>query len=155
MFLEQIFKALSSLFEAILNVVKRVLPYILLAAAAYLALCTGGISLAWLVPGTVIPSGWASAAVLAGASFILAPNETAAIVNSGVDAIGSVATNLATEAGQMLASVSEGVLGLPLWALVVGGVGLFLLFRNKGEKDVVIRPSPDQQHEEVSNGRTA
>lgn len=122
-FIEDIFKGISDLITSILNVVKRILPYVLLAIAAWY---TMGGSLAFLTE-LGIEAGAMTGLYMAGTSFLFAPDETAAIVVDSVHALGDVASAVGTEAGNLLNDVTSSLLSGPAGWLIIG-VGAYFLF---------------------------
>lgn len=143
-FFNSIFGWLGDLLTSLWQLIQKALPYILLALALFLAFSTAGLTIPLL--GIVIPSGWLSAAIVAGVSFLLAPGETAAMVNVAVDAIGDAVGNVVTEAAGIVGegvstfASASGISNLLLYAAI--GVGLyFLLTSDKDEEEKQSRRS--------------
>lgn len=122
-FIEDIFKGLGDLLTSILNVIKRILPYVLLAIAAWY---TMGGTLTFLTE-LGIKAGAMTAMYMAGTSFLFAPDETAAVVVDAVQALGDVAGAVGTEAGNLLNDVTSSLLSGPAGWLMIG-IGAYLLF---------------------------
>lgn len=138
---EQIADWISDLFDGLWDFIRTYLPYILLACALFV-LCVAPISLAWLGIAGAIEGAW-GAAFLAGASFLLFPDETSAIVVRSVDQIGSVAEEVVSE---VVDTADAGVTGIlsssSLW-LLVGAAALFFLVTSKDDDDAK-KTKPEQ-----------
>lgn len=136
-FLSNIFSWISDLFESIWGFIKRALPYVLMAIAVYFSMGALAPSfMAGLGLASATAGGWAAAALALGASFVLAPEETAALYSGGVDAVGDVLS----EVGQVVGNVASDTLesffssGVGPWLLV--GVGAYFLLSSGKKKDV-------------------
>lgn len=129
-----LFSWVGKVFTKIWKSFKKILPYLMIAAALYVGF-VGALPLTYLGIATSIPAGWMSALFLAGTSYLLAPEETTALVSRAVTAIGDSATAAAAAIGTAAGSLASGFFsssGLTT-ALVIGGVGLaaYLVLRNK------------------------
>lgn len=138
-FISNIFSWISDLFESIWRFIKRALPYVLMAIAAYFSLGALAPSfMAGLGLASATAGGWAAAALALGASFVLAPEETAALYSGAIDAVGGVLS----EAGQVVGDVVSDTVGsffssgIGLWLLV--GVGAYFLLSSGKKKDVSV-----------------
>lgn len=131
-----IFNWLFDLLGRLWKLIKKILPYILLAMALYLAF-VGPILFLGL-------QGVGAALGLAGASFLFAPGETAEVFSKAVAGVGDAAQAVVTEAGDLLGAAVDAVLsgtGI-ITALVAAGVVWWLLSRRKKEKgDRVSEPA--------------
>lgn len=126
-----IFKWLFKLLERLWNLIKKVLPVVMLGLALYLV-AIGPLAIPLL--GLTL-SGTTAALALAGASFLIAPGETADVVSRAAEGIGSAASAVAVEAGDAIGSfVSSALNASSIIPLVAGG---FLLwwFVAKRDKD--------------------
>lgn len=122
-FLQSIFDAISDLFSKILDLIKRVLPYILLGIALFCAL---GIPLTFL-PGLAATN--MNAAILAGSAFLFAPEETAEILTSATHAIGDVAQTVVGEVVDVVSTAATGILSSPgLLLTAAAALAVYLLF---------------------------
>jgi hypothetical protein len=126
-FLDSLWNSITNIVTKIWNVVKVVLPYVLVIVA----ICFG---FAWLTPvmlGGLVPvwfTGWWAAGILLGVSFLVNPTETAAIV-----------AKVGTAAGQVVSSVVGAVVSAASSALgpllpIILGVGAFLLLGRSNDK---------------------
>lgn len=140
--LSSLFGWISKLFKQLVNLFKKILPYLMVALAIVLLLTPAGLPLsAWFgaaFAGVVIPGGVVGAMLAIGTSFLFAPDETAELVNDAIDAVGDVAQNVLEEGVELLGSVASTVLSNPI--VLAGAVfALWWFFgRDKKEKD------PDQ-----------
>lgn len=129
---EDIVDWISDLFSGIWDFIKTYLPYILLACALFV-LCVAPISLAFLGVTGAIEGAW-GAAFLAGASFLLFPDETASILVRSVDQVGAVAEEVASEVVDTADTVVSGVLSSSSLWLLLGAAGLFFLLRSSDDE---------------------
>lgn len=131
-FLSDIWEWLSDLLSKIWKWIKDIIPYLLLALALYVGFMTGP-GIAFL--GMLIPAGWTSAAIIAGVSFLLFPEETAALGSAAVAAVGKVAGEVASELGSTLGtgiSALASASGIST-LLLVAGAGLLLWLMMSGD----------------------
>lgn len=127
-----IFKWLFKLLERLWNLIKKVLPVIMLGLALYLV-AIGPLAIPLL--GLTL-SGTTAALALAGASFLIAPGETADVVSRAAEGIGSVASTVATEAGDAIGSfVSSALSTSSIIPLVAGGLLLWWFVAKKDKKE--------------------
>lgn len=150
---EQIADWISDLFEGIWDFIQTYLPYILLACALFV-LCVAPISLAWLGIAGAIEGAW-GAAFLAGASFLIFPDETARIVVRSVDQIGAVAEEVVDEVVDTADAAVTGILSSSSLWLILGAAALFFLLTSKDDDD---EKRPKQQvtpRQSRPDGRTA
>lgn len=126
-----IFKWLFKLLERLWNLIKKVLPVIMLGLALYLV-AIGPLAIPFL--GLTL-SGTTAALALAGASFLIAPGETADVVSRAAEGIGDVASTVAVEAGDAIGSlVSSTLSSSSIISLVAGGLLLWWLVTKKDKK---------------------
>lgn len=117
----RVFSWIGDLFTKLFDMIKKILPYILIALAIWFSLGLG-------IPALGIAGGWTSAALALGASFVVAPDETGALLSSAASAMGdvlsTVATGVGSAAGDLTSSfaTSSGLLTLALF-----GFGAYLL----------------------------
>lgn len=139
-FLNKIWGWLSSLIKKIWAVIKKVLPYILLALAVYFMVMPLGttISMAWAgIPGLASISTQTAMLLAAGAALIFAPEETVELVGKVADTIGDAA-GAVIEAGIDVAGDVLGSLFSSPIVLIGLAVGAYLLFgrdRKEDERD--------------------
>lgn len=138
--LDDLFGWLFDLLADLWNMIKAVLPYLLIAAALYIAFI-GPISLGWLVAGLEL-SGTAAALALGGLSFLFAPGETADVFAKTADAVGSAAGSI-VEAGVAVVSDTLGSIltSGPMFAIFLSVLLFWLLSRKKREKEQLL-PEP-------------
>lgn len=136
-FLQSIFDGLSDFFNSILSVIKQVLPYVLLGCAVWLAFSGLPISLGAL--GS-IPAGASAALAMAGASFLFAPEETAAILTNAASAIGDVASVIVSEATSLVGTAVGGLFSSPAM-LALLGFGAFYLLSGRSKQDTPVQVS--------------
>lgn len=139
-FLNSLFGWLEDLLRDIWKAFKIVLPYIAIALALWVGL-VGALPLTWLGITAIIPAGWVSALFFVGVSYILAPEETSAVVLGATEAIGDAVTVVAATAG---AAVGTGVSALADSSgistfFIVGGCALaaYLLMQNRKDTDQI------------------
>lgn len=138
-FFDNLFSWIGKIFSKIWASFKKVLPYIMAAAALYVGF-VGALPLTYLGIATSIPAGWMSALFLAGASYLVAPEETRGLVAKAVTAIGdSVAVAAAvvgTTAGTAISSFASAS-GISSY-LVIGGVALlaYMMLKRDGNATV-------------------
>jgi hypothetical protein len=146
-FLKKIFSWLGKLFKKLIKLVK-LLPFILLALAVYLAFMTGGLSFL----GMTIPAGYASAAIAVGASFLLAPEETKALVDKATNAIGGAAKNIASNVGAVAGSIASGFLESPLGLGLLAFGAWFFFIKDDKPKEEPARVTRTNNDLEAVNG---
>lgn len=127
-FLSTIFSWISDLFESIWGFIKRALPYVLTAIALYFSM--GALAPTFMTGlglTSAVTGGWAAAALALGASFVLAPEETAALYSGAVDSVGTVLSEVGQVAGDVISSTVGSFFssGIGLWLLL--GAGAYLL----------------------------
>lgn len=127
--LNKLFGWIGKLFKKIWEAIKKILPYILLAIAIYLSL--GG---ALTIPFTsTVLQGTFHAMMVAGASFLLAPEETAELVSNAAHAIGDAASVVVSETVGVVTTGVGALLTSPV-GIAVMALGLWWLFgRDKKE----------------------
>lgn len=125
-FFTKIFSWISKLLSKLFDLVKKILPIVLLAAAVWLGLGFG-IPVAWLVAGALPLEGAGAALLLAGSSFLVAPGETSEVLSKAVGAVGDVASDVASTIVDVASSAAGALLSSPIGiaALVIGGLWLF------------------------------
>lgn len=134
---DSILSFISDVFTKIWRWIKKFLPYVLLALALYVAFMTSPLLIPLL--GVSIPAGWASAAIIAGVSFLVAPEETAALVSSAVSAVGDSAAAVAAAAGTAIGAGVNAVSDASGFStiLLIGGLGFlaYLLLSNSDDEN--------------------
>lgn len=133
----KIFSFIGDLFSKIFNAIKKILPYILLAVAAFYSM--GG-SFAFLTELGIGP-GITTALYAAGTSFLFAPEETAAVVGTAVSALGNVASKVVTAATGVLGTGIT-ALGSTLLLPIALGLGAYWLFTRKKDEDPDAKEKP-------------
>lgn len=134
-FVSNIFSWISDLFESIWRFIKQALPYVLMAVALYFSM--GALAptfMAGLGLTSAVAGGWAAAALALGASFVLAPEETAALYSDAVDSVGHVLSEVGQVAGGVISDTVGSFFssGIGLW-LLLGAGAYFLLSSGKRE----------------------
>lgn len=127
--LSDIFAWFKRIFKEILDLIKKILPYILLGIAVWLAL-----GMPFLIPslGISIAAGGFNALLVAGVSFVLAPGETQELISEAAEALGNAATDVIQTVVDVADSALTSVLSSSPALLIVGGLLLwFLLSREK------------------------
>lgn len=105
-FFNQLFDMIANLFRQIMDIIKQILPYLLIGAAIFFGF--GGVWAPMIFGSTLTISGAMGAALALGASFLFLPTETA-------DIIGNIATGVADAAIQIIDAA------VPVIGAVVGG----------------------------------
>lgn len=146
-FLSNIFSWISDLFESIWGFIKRALPYVLMAIATYFTL--GALApgfMAGLGLTSAAAGGWAAAALALGASFVLAPEETAALYSGAVDSVGNVLSKVGQVASDVVSDTVGSFFssGIGLWILL--GAGAYLLLSSDKKSTTTL--------DDVNSGRT-
>lgn len=127
----KIFDWIKKLFRKLLSLIKKILPVVMLLLAVWLAL---GMPFTIPLLGEVIAGTTANALLVAGASFLLAPGETAKLVSNVAAGLGSAAGAVAAAAAGAASTgigaffqspVGIGVLAFGVW---------FLLLRDKKDE---------------------
>lgn len=127
-----IFKWLFKLLERLWNLIKKVLPVIMLGLALYLV-AIGPLTVPLL--GLTL-SGTTAALALAGASFLIAPGETADLVSRAAEGIGSAASAVAVEAGEAIGSfVSSSLSASSIVPMIAGGLFLWWIVTKRDKKE--------------------
>lgn len=128
---EKLFAFIKKLFKKIIDIIKKILPYILLACAIWLAL-GGAISIPFL--DMVIEASTANALLVAGASFIFVPQETAELVSRATAGIGQAAKDVIHTVVDVAGSAAADVLSQPVVLIGLFALAWFLLARRKDDK---------------------
>lgn len=134
-FISKIFEFITSLFNKVFSAIKKLLPYILLALAIWLSL-----GFAFTIPFTTftIAAGYASALLVAGASFLFAPSETAEIVSKVATHVGDAVGSIVAAGVDVVTTGLGAMLTSPVGLLALG-VGLYFLFgRSEKERDAPV-----------------
>lgn len=125
MFLSGIFDFISQLFNSIMAMIKRILPYIMLAAAIYFGF--GGVWAPTIFGSTLTISGAMGAALALGVSFLVAPDETVEVVTRVATAVGEAAAAVVEAAVPVVKAIANGLMDVlassPLFWLVAGYFG--------------------------------
>lgn len=127
--MSKIFSWIGDLFTKIWKLIKRVLPYIMIALAAYFTF--GG---SYILLGMTL-EGYAAAVACIGVSFLAAPEET-------TDVVGGLAEDIGGAAGTIVAGGVGGLLsGLTsdssfLWIVAIA-VGAYFLLKRKDESQEI------------------
>lgn len=130
----EVFSWLGDLFTKLFDMIKKILPYILVALAIWFSLGLG-------IPALGIAGGWTSALLALGASFVLAPDETAAILSSAASAMGDVLSTVATKVGSAAGDLTSSFASSSgIFTLALVGLGMYLLL-SSDDKD---EPKPDK-----------
>lgn len=135
-FLSGIFDFISQLFNSIMAMIKKILPYVMIAAAIYFGF--GGVWAPTIFGSTLTISGATGAAMAMGLSFLLAPDETVETVSRVATAVGEAAAAVVEAAVPVIESlvdtVSSLVLKSPLFWIVAGYFGYKLFIADKDDK---------------------
>lgn len=128
---------LKKLFSSIINLIKKILPVILLVLALWVA---------FVAPFTipllgVTLSGTAGALFLAGTSFLLLPEESADVIEGAAQGLGRAATAVVTEAAGVASAGIGALLKSPAGLALIGFGLWFLLGRNE---NATVRTTPSQ-----------
>lgn len=145
---EQIADWISDLFDGIWDFIRTYLPYVLLACALFV-LCVAPIPLAWLGIAGAIEGAW-GAAFLAGAAFLIFPDETAGILVRSVDQVGSVAEEVVSEVVDTADTAVTGILSSSSLWLIVGAAALFFLIASSDDDK---EKKPPQQRKPATPDR--
>lgn len=121
--ISSIFSWLGDLFGKIWNLFQKVLPYLLVALAIWFSLGLG-------IPALGIAGGWEASLLALGASFVLAPDETADLLSSGVAAIGDVLTTAGTAVGEAIGATGSALVSSSGLLWIALGVGAYLLLKS-------------------------
>lgn len=135
--LDDIFGWLGDLLTSLWQLIQKALPYVMLALALVCLFMTGPLSLSFLGMSFAIPAGWLSACVVMGASFLLAPEETAGLVTPAVHAVGSAVTAVAEEAGQAIGAGASSLAQASGFSslLLIGGLAALAFFLLSDRED--------------------
>lgn len=142
--MEKIFNWIGDLFSKIWGLLKKILPYVMIALAVFF---TFGGSLTLF--GMVL-EGYAAAIAAMGLSFLVAPDET-------IDVLTDVASDVSTAAGAVVSGVVGGVAsGLfgdnNSWLLVAAiAVGAYLLLSRKEDGSTVVAVLPESGRRRVDS----
>lgn len=135
-FISAIFDFIGKIFESILSVIKKLLPYILIAAAAFFTF--GGSMVLW---GMTL-SGGSAAALALGASFLLAPDETVALVDRTAHAIGDASVAVIDAAVPVVSAIGTGLFSVltsnPLFWGAVAFFGYKYLTKDDDKQQIVV-----------------
>lgn len=130
----EIFSWIGDLFTKLFSMMKKILPYILIALAIWFSLGLG-------IPALGIAGGWTSALLALGTSFVLAPDESAAVLSSAASAMGDVLSTVATEVGSAAGDLTFSfVSSSGIFTLALVGLGMYLLLSSDDEDE----PKPDK-----------
>lgn len=138
-FFDNLFSWIGKIFSKIWASFKKVLPYIMIAAALYVGF-VGELPLTYLGIATAIPEGWMSALLLTGASYLVAPEETRGLVTKAVSAVGDsvavAAAAVGTATGAAISSFASAS-GISSY-LIIGGVALlaYMMLKRDGNAAV-------------------
>lgn len=102
----KLFDWVGRLFSKIWKAFKKALPYILVAAALWVGF-VGALPLTWLGLSTIIPAGWMSSLLFLGTSYLLAPEETTAVISSAAAAVGDSVTAVVSAAGEVAEATGD------------------------------------------------
>lgn len=130
-----LFGWIAKLLKKVLEILKKALPYILLAAAIWLSMGMGiplPMMLGGAIEGTV-----ANALLAVGASFLLAPEETAEVLGDAVGALGEAAQVVLDTVVDVGAGVLSSVLDQPL-VFLAGGLALWYFLSRRDERQIVV-----------------
>lgn len=138
--ISSIFSWLGDLFGKIWGLFKKILPYLLTALAIWFSLGLG-------IPALGLVGGWEAALLALGASFVLAPDETAALLSAGTEAMGDVLTTAGTAIGDAVGATGSALVSSSGLLWIVLGIGVYFLL--KGDKTVEAR-GEDNSHAAVT-----
>lgn len=123
----------------VIKIIKKILPYIALALVLYFTFGVGGAFFSVAALSTTITlTGYGWAALAIGASFLLAPTETTAMVTRVATAIADTAAKVIAIAADALIKVAGAVAGSffssPI-GFAVMGLGAYFLLSGHSKKD--------------------
>lgn len=144
-FFTAIFSWVGDLFTKLWDLMKKILPYVLLALAVWFSLGLG-------IPALGIVGGWEASLLALGASFVLAPDETSALLSSGVTAMGDVLTTAGTAVGDALGATASSLFTSSGLIWVALGVGAYFIW--KGSKDTARNEEKSQSRQRAETTTT-
>lgn len=140
---KKVWKFIKKALNKIMEVLKDVLPYLLIAGAVFLATLSGTailglpIFLQGLATFLVGVGPLAAAAIGAGVSFLLAPEETAGLLTNVAEAVGEVASAAVQMAGDVVSTGFASIFGENFLIYAALGLGAYLLLTKEENKSVV------------------
>lgn len=138
-FFDSIFKWISDLFSKLVEFIKKLLPIVMLCVALWFGF--GGVWAPTIFGSTLTIEGTAGVCLALGTSFLLAPDETAALVGRVAAGVADAAEKVIDAAVPLIQKVGSGIWDVissnPLFWLAAGYLGYTLLTRDSGEKVVV------------------
>lgn len=130
-FLKDLWNEIRAVIDDIIAKIKEILPYLILIAALYVGF--GGVI--WGL------TGWGAAALFIGASYLVLPDETAAMMTEVAAAVGEVVEDVATAVapivdavGGAISTVASSVFGA-LGPWLIGGGLIYLYMTSDKDKD--------------------
>lgn len=134
-----LFGWIGKLLKKIWKAIKKILPFILLAVATWLAL---GLPFAIEALGISIAATSANALLVAGASFLFAPQETGDVIGEALDSVGDTAGDVISTVTDVVSDGATAVLSSPIGLIGIGLLLYFLFF--KDDDKVVVQTSKEQ-----------
>lgn len=128
-----LFGWIGKLLKKIWNAIKKILPFILLAVAIWLAL---GLPFAIEALGISIAGTQANALLLAGASFLFAPQETGDVIGKALDSVGDTAGDVISTVTDVVSDGATTILSSPIGLVGIGLLLYFLFFKDDDKKVV-------------------
>jgi hypothetical protein len=143
-FLSGIFDWIGRVLRKIFDVIKKILPYVLLGIAIWLAL---GLPFAIPALGILIEGTLGNALLVAGASFLFAPGETTELIGGALDAVGDAAVDVVETVVEVAGGAAGAVLGSPLVLAGLAFAAWWFFLRDDDKKKgvVIIRDPKDPQ----------
>lgn len=139
-FLSGIFDFVAQLFNSIIEMIRKILPYVMIAAAIYFGF--GGVWAPTIFGSTLTITGATGAAMAMGLSFLLAPDETVETVTRVATAVGEAAAAVVEAAVPVIDAIADTLTGVimksPLFWLVAGYFGYRLLIADKERDEPVV-----------------
>jgi len=126
--IKSIFRGILDAFKTVWGWVQAALPYVALGLAIFFSF--GGV----LVIAGATFTGWWAAAVVVGLSFLLAPGETAAVLDDVVVAVSEVVDAVAQVAGSAISSAASALFGMSPGALLLAIAGIWIVM-NRDKKE--------------------
>lgn len=139
--IKAVLKLIKSVIKKIADVLGPILPLLIIAAFVFApalsAYFMAEYPLLASVFGAMSVGGfWTQLAIGIGASFLIVPTETAALLEKSVEAVGDVLTKAAEVAGDVIGTGVDSLFGSSGLLLVAAAVGIYLIATSDSGKEV-------------------